>query len=162
VPTYFKPLRRTIGVLSLGLACVFAAGWVRSLSFDDDIRLPNSLRTTYFIGSADGRLLCSRWSDLTAKDISVGGWKYHSEPRDTMSPEDRFRQNENPIIFEWCGFCSALFKSTKSPRRFQIWLIPYWSIVIPLTLLSAWLLISKPRVKKIESNMAKPATDSLS
>ncbi len=26
--------------------------------------------------------------------------------------------------------------------------IPYWSIVIPLTLLSAWLLFSKPRAKK--------------
>jgi len=26
--------------------------------------------------------------------------------------------------------------------------IPYWSIVIPMTLLSAWLLLSKPRVAK--------------
>ncbi len=25
--------------------------------------------------------------------------------------------------------------------------VPYWSIVIPLTLLSAWLLLSRPRVK---------------
>ena len=25
---------------------------------------------------------------------------------------------------------------------------PYWSIVIPLTLLSAWLLLSKPRIAK--------------
>jgi hypothetical protein len=27
--------------------------------------------------------------------------------------------------------------------KINIWLIPYWSIVIPLTLLSAWLLLSK-------------------
>jgi hypothetical protein len=29
--------------------------------------------------------------------------------------------------------------------RCRYWIIPYWSIVIPLTLLSAWLLLSKPR-----------------
>ncbi len=32
-------------------------------------------------------------------------------------------------------------------------LIPYWSLVLPLTLLSAWLLLSKPR-------QTKPSTES--
>lgn len=32
------------------------------------------------------------------------------------------------------------------------WSIPYWSFVIPLTLLSAWLLLSKPRAKTIRAD----------
>jgi len=38
---------------------------------------------------------------------------------------------------------------------------PYAYLAIPLTLLSAWLLLSKPRAKKSEPIAPKPATDSL-
>ena len=43
---------------------------------------------------------------------------------------------------EWQGFSSTFGGS----RDFK-WLIPYWSVVLPLTLLSAYLLLSKPRLK---------------
>lgn len=34
---YFKPLRRKIGVIALVMACVFAMGWVRSISVLDEV-----------------------------------------------------------------------------------------------------------------------------
>src|SRR5579862_3974266 len=37
MPTYFKPLRRKVGVATLVMACVFAAGWVRSMFYYDDL-----------------------------------------------------------------------------------------------------------------------------
>ena len=33
----------------------------------------------------------------------------------------------------------------------DVWYVPYWSVVLPLTLLAAWLLLSKPR-----KSFAKP------
>ena len=30
----------------------------------------------------------------------------------------------------------------------NVWTVPYWSIVLPLTLLSAWLILAKPRNAK--------------
>ena len=46
-------------------------------------------------------------------------------------------------------------KSTIDPPdrgNLAIWIIPYWSIVIPLTLLSAWLLLSKQRPKTFQTD----------
>jgi hypothetical protein len=40
----------------------------------------------------------------------------------------------------WQGFSSTFGLSSE----FE-WLIPYWSVTIPLTLISLWLLLSKPR-----------------
>jgi hypothetical protein len=36
--------------------------------------------------------------------------------------------------------------------KFTLWFVPYWSIVIPLTLLSAWLLLSKPKPAKVHES----------
>src|SRR5689334_11887992 len=36
---YFKPFRRKIGVITLVMACVFSAGWIRSRNTSDFLRL---------------------------------------------------------------------------------------------------------------------------
>src|SRR6478736_6446220 len=36
---YFKPLRRKIGVLTLAMACLFTAGWIRSQTICDGIAI---------------------------------------------------------------------------------------------------------------------------
>jgi len=41
------------------------------------------------------------------------------------------------------------------PSPIVHWNIPYWSIVLPLTLLSAYLLLSKPRSKSNQSDDAQ-------
>src|SRR5437764_781766 len=55
---FFKPCRRKLGMVTLGLACVFAAGWVRSLSVDDFIQLPTV--QTMAVGTEPGCLLLFR------------------------------------------------------------------------------------------------------
>ena len=32
--------------------------------------------------------------------------------------------------------------------RFELWSVPYWSLILPVTLLSAYLLLTKPRKAK--------------
>jgi hypothetical protein len=69
-----------------------------------------------------------------------------------FGPED----NEKTVVCEilalqwmWCGFYCGVPDDHYS--KFML-VVPYWSIVIPLTLLSAWLLLGKPRqAKKAES-----------
>jgi len=47
--------------------------------------------------------------------------------------------------WRWRFLGFGRFHQTYSPTRsLQGWFVPYWSIVIPLTLLSAWLLDGKP------------------
>lgn len=47
---------------------------------------------------------------------------------------------------DWLGFHFGAAKNTAGTiRLIEFWIIPFWSIVIPMTLLSAWLLLSKPR-----------------
>ena len=41
--------------------------------------------------------------------------------------------------------------------KIRVILFPYWSIVLPPTLLSAWLLLSKPRVAKLPVNDDVPS-----
>ena len=55
--------------------------------------------------------------------------------------KDVLKQIDILWTFEWCGFgCGE-----SHLNHLQIWTIPYWSITIPLTALSAFLLLSKPR-----------------
>lgn len=97
--SYFKPLRRKIGLISLALACVFSGAWVRSCLYEDEIHI-------------NGRHF-----------ISSGGFFGETTILGTLN------ENGDPV------------------NLLPIWLIPYAMVVIPLLLLSAWLLLSKPRVK---------------
>lgn len=56
--TFFKPLRRKFGVVTLGLACVLMVGWVRSLSAEDRIDLWNDTWLT----SSRGPVSWERWN----------------------------------------------------------------------------------------------------
>ena len=58
---YFKPLRRKIGVLTLALSCVFAAGWVRSLVEDNHVDLVKTIRRCERLNSTKG---CVRWESF--------------------------------------------------------------------------------------------------
>ena len=58
--------------------------------------------------------------------------RYKNSVRFHQMPFDRYRDHLKSVI---------QFTGEPEPQ-FQV---PYWSIVAPLTLLSAWLLVSKPR-----------------
>src|SRR5262245_34240100 len=51
--SYFKPLRRKIGAMTLAMACVFAAGWVRNIVCFDVAWIPigNNVSGVIFSGN---------------------------------------------------------------------------------------------------------------
>jgi len=141
----FHGWRRKAGCVALAMACVFAAGWVRSMTVSDVVLLPN--RNILWGGSYDGYLWL-RWTletDASSREDWYFQWKsddlndpyiiYEKDPYGRPNPTPRFLSNP--------GF----FK------------IRYQSIVPPLMLLSAYLLLSKPRVAKptktVESTKAE-------
>lgn len=111
---YFKPLRRKIGVLTLVLACVFAIGWIDSLT---------QFRSLYFVDWKRSVI----WQALSRDaKLAVEGKRFDH----TNSPT--FLYNNGPV-----------------ETHVDLGGVPYSSIVIPLTLLSAYLLLSKPRSKRL-------------
>ena len=116
---YFKPWRRKIGVVTLVMACVVVAGWVRGRCVRD------------FVDS--GRYLPG------SRGIVI------DNNRDSFTLKTR----EGPTICLLPGgeINTVLPVSDAKVVLVTLIRIPYWSIFIPLTLLSAYLLFSKPRVE---------------
>ena len=141
---YFKPWRRKIGVLTLVLACLFMAGWVRSLSQADTIALSGDNVTQNQLISSAGTVC---WDHISLKGVNG----FPSNNADVIFAILVSERPKRRVFWQrsWCGFETGQYISPQfGPVRGLIWRnwqIPYWSIVIPLTLLSAYQLLSRPR-----------------
>lgn len=146
---YFKPLRRKIGILILVLACVCTAGWVRSRSTFDMVALPSRFMNVTLV-SGEGSFGMTENAVFNFRQVTR-----QEHGRSIMRVEiiQMIKQTSRDEL-RWWKFNGAefrLFRSISGSER-PIPLIPYWSVVIPLTLLSAWLLLSRPRQKHTKSS----------
>lgn len=140
---YFKPWRRKLGIPTLLLACVFAAGWVRSVASIDMVLLPIAdLRFVFASGSQKFRVffVSKRVMQLVVRETVnqrslVEVWSVDKSRFDGI----KFSHNTAT------GGISGAYYTDQNNVQLQF--IPYWSIVIPLTLLATWLLLSKPQAK---------------
>ena len=91
------------------------------------------------------------------------GRRYDSQPHAALSILPRhdlvaklFPDPDEQGDLEWqCPSCGFGFHTRGQPDlQATIWHVPYWSIVIPLTLLSAYLLFRKPRTPKPHSEQS--------
>jgi len=145
---FFGGWRRKLGVVTLAMACLFAAGWVRSIWTEDRIHIPMKDDDTIVFGSAYGSLIVESWPDqvrffhIDKSKARYPKWQHQSlgiiasEQFEWRTPEWRWR---------WNGFGYGHFPLMQTKDAASFLLVPYWSIVIPLTLVSAYLLLSKPR-----------------
>ena len=155
---YFIPWRRKIGCVTLVLACLFLAGWVRSSFFIDGLVIPLGMKSSASLVSSDSSLI---W--LTQQ--GDGLFCYPNLVSRRFSDIDD-RIFENPL-FEWrwkrCGFgIGACVDGTKQVGNQMIQMtpgtvavVPCWSVVIPLTLISALLLLSNSR-KSTSNKIVEP------
>ena len=118
----FKPWRRKIGVLTLLLACVFAMGWIRG------IRARDLIDTGRYIPGSRGLVIDSNGNSLTVMTRSGDAICFENGEINTILPVSNASVD-----------CNTIIKT------------PYWSIVAPVALISAWLLLSKPRQSKTGS-----------
>jgi hypothetical protein len=146
---YFKPLRRKVGCVTLMLACVLAVGWVRSYLKKERriVAFQGTQSFTSFVSDRTGLfwIRLERQPPLPAAvlvdaaDVSVN----------FLSAKAVERQIETNWYWDRFGFDWGEQEKDAnfSIGRITFWKIPHWPI-IPLTLLSAWLLLSKPRKPK--------------
>lgn len=158
----FKPLRRKLGVVRLVIACVMLAGWIRSLRNYDAVHfLYNRTRSSF--GTVDGRLSFAQLRSIEEPNPIEDGprWNYTADSEfRSYDAQGNWIPIESLISTEgiewrsdWAGFHVSLgvVRPKGNEVRFGRYLVPYWSIVLPLALLSASLLLSKPRTAKSQS-----------
>ena len=169
---YFKPLRRKIGVLTLFMACIFFAGWIRSRVVADVILFQHP-RDRWSVASVNNNTSFHyyQWSALSLAGEESGpsdpGWRYHHSTdlsRATKKWSNVIR-SEQDRVWSFAGMTYAVRTAEEMGGIYQyiitIVIVPYWLFVVPLTLLSAWLLLGKPRAEKIGTNAALPKPASL-
>jgi len=147
--------RRRLGLRVLVLALVFMVGWIRSLAFYDEIRFHTAPDTTDGLISTDSSI---GWERRTGFESHAGQSSSFMEfsvghPFVDISSSSDPRQSRWDWKWYWCGFGdgSAVYGSGLAETGFEhhtFWVVPYWSLVFPLTLLSACLLLLKPRPLK--------------
>lgn len=152
---FLRGWRRKIGVVTLLLACMFLAGWLRSALAEDSLSIRLDKWTEQrFVSSAFGVCWLKvhtagfKMETLTGEKSWIRFKSIQSPP-----PKQRFRPYYVGVDYKICqvfdksGF---IFGRTFLDEVFfdvedTFWVFPYWSIVLPLTALSAFLLLSKPR-----------------
>ncbi len=126
--TFFHGWRRKTGVVSLVMACVFTVGWMRSRVALDSVAFAVGGRQ-YQICSWRGRI---HWMGAAPHKQMGALNQWHSEAVTPSVPDDS-------------DSIRAVFMSAEIMEHFQAWQWRYWSLTIPLTLLSAYLILWKPR-----------------
>ena len=138
---FLKPWRRKIGVVTLLMACAIGAAWVRSLSVIDGISFATGIEMTESVVSAGGFVSLQTKCDRETVQTTF--------ERNTIPLPDGFDGFNHPAMkWRWrcCGFgVGEIPAEVYDGAMITMRVIPYWSIVIPLTALSASLLLSKSR-----------------
>jgi hypothetical protein len=166
----FKGWRRKLGVMTLVMACVFMLEWVRGLSVIDVFRYRLTNRTTLSLYSI-------RHSILFEMECFDDDSPRFYPPLWAILPDDLNPLKIFPI--EWSqrilsfgfgrfrGKVDSLghdsnynLQSISYPFFSTYCNVPCWSIVIPLTVISLWLLLTKPD-KSIQKKIILPITEKM-
>ena len=157
VREFFRGWKRKLGVVTLVLACLVMAAWLRSLRTRDTFQRRVSNNSLTFV-------------------ISNRSWLYWQSVRESFplqleSPESQpGGMNLRPFVittfhFEQLADDTSYFGVLNTERfgllingrrvfpglTLSVWAVPYWSIVAPISLFSAWLLLSAPRIPQPKS-----------
>lgn len=153
-----KMRRRKIGVATLLLACACMVAWARSMFTYDGIWL-FSPKSRYGVVSNRG---CLTLQYAHSHDARGTGWdfKWDSHQRRPKAEVEVTGHFLNLILSNFSfvsktaywGYYSDLVRSP-GPTVSVDWVhvqLPYWFLVAPVTILSAYLLLCKPRRKPSE------------
>ncbi len=138
---FFKGWRRKAGLVTLAMALLLMAGWMRSAILMDVIIIACG-KETHIAQSLEGELSW-RWLVNIAPQQSSAEWHTLKDaPLYLRFSTATSLTTERQL--KWCGFDFG----TTAENDGSWGIVPYWSLVLPLTLLSAWLILVKARNEK--------------
>ncbi|MDB5344379.1 MAG: hypothetical protein JWP89_2756 [Schlesneria sp.] len=127
--TFFQGWRRKIGGIALLMACATMGGWSRSCQCDDVLSCRIGRDQHMFESSRES---VHWWACDSGPHLRTLAWaSLHDEFR-----FDRIGFARKSGTSGWTGF-----KNVVAGYRTRRWTVPYRAIVIPLTLLSVYLLL---------------------
>jgi len=142
---FFRPWRRRIGVLTLLIAMVFMALWLRSIRTEDVVSMKTrNGRFEYLLISSNSDLRVWRWKTLLHWPNPWYGQfvKWQARASSSIPAIDIEEPFQHWILF---GISSESGPERHTGRDGTGLRIPYWLIVLHLTLISTSLFLSKSR-----------------
>jgi hypothetical protein len=142
---FFRGWRRKAGCVALVMACVVTGCSLRARIVCDEFLFGNGHGAE--IRAIGLHRVGIKWT--VYEDPAVvfsAGWNSHPYAVGGDSFEKVLR--EHPREWEWriSGFSSGQIRNISSDGdRLTFQIVPYWFLIIPLTLLSAYLILWKPR-----------------
>lgn len=140
-------------MLTLMMALALMGGWMRSLSITDTFVLSRAGNTAQFqVVSKSGNLALRKFESELPLKLDRGRMTnsvtYKKQiPGTEISIWETFVFG--PGMFrmrdQGCGFGCGTIESPNGQVRGRVQVVPYWATILPLTLVSAWLLLSKPK-----------------
>lgn len=149
---FFKGWRRKAGLVTLAVALVLMVAWNRSYAIVDQVWIEDAGDQAFHtVVSLQGRL---GWVRTIAPRRSMR-MDWDSEDLAEFADTDFYDEWSKELYaierrIEWAGFRfgAALETPLFHLKPMVCAFIPYWALILPLTLLSAWLLLTKPRKAK--------------
>jgi len=129
---FFRPFRRKLGALVLVGACGLMTGWVRSEFICDGIVFSGPS----FMAIGHGSIVL-----VNGEGGSTDAWRFPVWEKGNIN---LFESDLRTVLWQWRLMGFGKGQLPEGPKL-SIWTVPYWSLVLPLTLLSAWLLLGTPR-----------------
>lgn len=121
---FFLRWRRKAGIVTLMMACGLTVMWMRSSIVIDAILSPMGGRQHNVI-SFRNNITWSCW-DLEYREAEYSGRAF-------------------PLAPELFHFIMDQIDARRGRPGFRQWVVPYWCLVLPSTLLSAYLLLWEPQ-----------------
>ena len=145
----FKGWRRKAGCVLLVMTCGFLVDWMRSYTFCRFSEWEEEGRVTQLTvvngGISWAKYVFSKDS-RTFKDNRSLGYHFGRYNGCRNGTHGWWSFNTTPIAgFRFGTDFRSLDRNIE--ERADYWLVPYWSVVLPLTLLSAYLILGKPRMR---------------
>ena len=130
--------------MTLAVTVVATSGWVRSYSIKDEVILRDST-LIHFISSAGGNL---RWESImnpsAMEDTTVFPTGWRTWPVEAADAIDEYEDFDIEWRWQTLGFDfgrGAIYRQKVVFLSKSMWIVPYWAISWPLTLLSSTLIV---------------------
>lgn len=147
----FKGWRRKAGVVTLVVSCIVMGGRFRSSTIQDTITIGSASSFQVRLISASHRFVIAKLRTEGDEYPWAPLWDSQAAREKTWELNFRFRESVTPTISspltgDLCTFGTGpVMRSDRARCEVAFCQFPYWTIVCPLTFLSAYLLLWKPR-----------------
>lgn len=148
---FFKGWRRKAGCIALLMGLVACAGWIRSCYLRDEIVFVTG-RNTYERLTSVGQ--CLTWFHGTSTELGKGtafAWRSTVVPGNTSEPMHSDLEDAELHCWRFLGLDFG-YKRGRITVTYgwteTVYVVPYWCLAAPFTLLSAYLILWQPRPKE--------------